>query len=243
MDLKTAKALVTGGSSGIGYSTAQLLRDRGAEVAICGRRADALDEAASELGALGIVCDVSREEEVKRMVERVITEFGDYNVLINNAGWGHWAPLVETKVSDFQRVWETNVLGAMLVARESARHFVKQNTGNIVNVASTSGQRAGAGGSTYASTKFALSGLTQSWRAELRKNNIRVMQINPSEVQTNFFVSSGRGARARIIRSSLAMISLAQSRQCSRWTIGLCCVEASVWATNPATTERLSFRD
>ena len=195
MDLKTAKALVTGGSSGIGYATAQLLRDRGAEVAICGRRADALDEAASELGALGIVCDVSREEEVTRMVSRVISEFGDYNVLINNAGWGHWAPLIETKVSDFQRVWETNVLGAMLVARESARHFVKQNTGNIVNVASTSGQRAGAGGSTYASTKFALSGLTQAWRAELRKNNIRVMQINPSEVQTNFFVSSGRGAR------------------------------------------------
>src|SRR5688500_2663634 len=123
MDLKTAKALVTGGSSGIGYATAQLLRDRGAEVAICGRRAEALDEAASELGALGIVCDVSREEEVKRMVSRVIADLGDYNVLINNAGWGHYAPLVETTVADFRRVWETNVLGAMLVARESARHF------------------------------------------------------------------------------------------------------------------------
>jgi len=118
MDLKTAKALVTGGSSGIGYATAQLLRDRGAEVAICGRRAEAVDEAASELGALGIVCDVSREEEVVRMVQRVISELGDYNVLVNNAGWGHWAPLVETTVSDFTRVWETNVLGAMLVARE-----------------------------------------------------------------------------------------------------------------------------
>ena len=145
MDLKTAKALVTGGSSGIGYATAQLLRDRGAEVAICGRRADALDEAASELGALGIVCDVSREEEVKRMVGRVIAELGDYNVLINNAGWGRWAPLLETTVDDFRRIWETNVLGAMLVARESARHFVKKNTGNIVNIASTSGQRGEIG--------------------------------------------------------------------------------------------------
>ena len=77
MDIKKAKALVTGGSSGIGYATAQLLRDRGAEVAICGRRADALDEAASELGALGIIADVSREDEVKRMVERVIAELGD----------------------------------------------------------------------------------------------------------------------------------------------------------------------
>src|SRR5207237_9771760 len=137
---------------------------------------DALDEAATELGAVGILCDVSREEEVQRMVARVISELGDYNVLINNAGWGHFAPLIETTVADFQRVWETNVLGAMLVARESARHFVKKNAGNIVNVASTSGQRGGANGTSYASTKFALSGMTECWRAELRTNRSRVMQ-------------------------------------------------------------------
>ena len=233
MDLKKARALVTGGSSGIGYATAQLLRDRGAEVAICGRRADALDEAASELGALGIVCDVSREEEVKRMVDRVISELGDYNVLINNAGWGHWADLVDTTVADFQRVWETNVLGAMLVARESARHFVKKNTGNIVNIASTSGQRGGPGGTTYVSTKFALSGMTECWRAELRKHNIRVMQVNPSEVQTNFFISSGRPARAgnstKLVGEDIAHAIAAMLEADDRAMI----VEASVWATNP----------
>src|SRR5260221_225477 len=163
MDLKTAKVLVTGGSSGLGYGTARLLRDRGAEVAICGRRGDALEEAATEVGALGILCDVSSGEEVQRMVARVISEFGDYNVLINNAGWGHWAPLVETTVSDFQRVWETNVLGAMLVARESARHFVQKNAGNIVNIASTSGQRGGANGTTYASTMPSHPVLIERW--------------------------------------------------------------------------------
>jgi 3-oxoacyl-[acyl-carrier protein] reductase len=233
MDLKKARVLVTGGSSGIGYATAQLLRDRGAEVAICGRRADALEEAASELGALAIVCDVSREDEVIRMVDRVISELGDYNVLINNAGWGHWAPLVDTAVADFRRVWETNVLGAMLVARESARYFVKKNTGNIVNIASTSGLRGGPGGTTYVSTKFALSGMTECWRAELRKNNIRVMQVNPSEVQTNFFVSSGRSARAanpsklqaEDIAHAIAVMLEADDRAMI--------VEASVWATNP----------
>jgi 3-oxoacyl-[acyl-carrier protein] reductase len=233
MDLKKARALVTGGSSGIGYATAQLLRDRGAEVAICGRRADALDEAASELGALGIVCDVSREEEVKRMVDRVISELGDYNVLINNAGWGHWAPLVDTTVADFQRVWETNVLGAMLVARESARYFVKRNTGNIVNIASTSGLRGGPGGTTYVSTKFALSGMTECWRAELRKNNIRVMQVNPSEVQTNFFTASGRPARTgnptKLLGEDIAHAIAGMLEADARAMI----VEASVWATNP----------
>jgi 3-oxoacyl-[acyl-carrier protein] reductase len=233
MDLKNAKALVTGGSSGIGYATAQLLRDRGAQVAICGRRAEAVDEAASELGALGIVCDVSREEEVVRMVQRVISELDGYNVLINNAGWGHWAPLVETTVSDFTRVWETNVLGAMLVARESAKHFVKKNTGNIVNIASTSGQRGGANGTIYTSTKFALSGMTECWRAELRKNNIRVMQVNPSEVQTNFFVASGRGARAanssKLQGEDIAHTICSMLEMEDRGMI----VEATVWASNP----------
>jgi len=233
MDLKKARALVTGGTSGIGYATAQLLRDRGAEVAICGRRADAVEQAASELGAVGIVCDVSREDEVKRMVDRVISELGDYNVLINNAGWGNWAPLVETTVADFRRVWETNVLGAMLVARESARHFVKKNTGNIVNIASTSGQRGGPGGTTYVSTKFAVSGMTECWRAELRKNNIRVMQVNPSEVQTNFFVTSGRPARpanpSKLESEDIAHTIASMLELDDRGMV----VEASVWATNP----------
>lgn len=233
MDLKNAKALVTGGSSGIGYATAQLLRDRGAAVAICGRKADAVDQAASELGAVGIVADVSREDDVARMVARVIAELGDYNVLVNNAGFGHWAPLVDTETDDFRRVWETNVLGAMLVARESARYFVSRNTGNIVNIASTSGLKGSPGGTTYVSTKFAVAGMTQCWRAELRKNNIRVMQVNPSEVQTNFFVTSGRAARA-------TDLSKLQSDDIAQTICGMLelpdrgfVTEATVWATNP----------
>src|SRR5258708_37090676 len=103
MDLKNAKALVTGGSSGIGYATAQLLRDRGADVAICGRRADALEEAATELGALGILCDVSREEEVQRMVARVISEFGDYTVLFNTAGGVNGGPPARPPFAYFYR--------------------------------------------------------------------------------------------------------------------------------------------
>ena len=233
MDLKKAKALVTGGSSGIGYATAQLLRDRGAEVAICGRRADALEQASSELGALGIVADVSSEDDVKRMVARVISELGDYNVLINNAGWGHWAPLVDTTVADFRRVWETNVLGAMLVARESARYFVTKNAGNIVNIASTSGLRGSAGGTTYVSTKFAVAGMTECWRLELRKSDIRVMQVNPSEVQTNFFVTSGRPARpanaTKLEGSDIAQAICGMLELDERVLL----TEATVWATNP----------
>jgi 3-oxoacyl-[acyl-carrier protein] reductase len=231
MDLRTAKVLVTGGSSGIGYSTAQLLRDRGAEVAICGRKADPLDEASAELGALGIVCDVSREEDVERMVARVISELGGYDVLINNAGFGHWAQLLDTTAHDFRRVWETNVLGAMLVARESARHFVAQNYGNIVNIASTAGQRGSAGGTAYVSTKFAVSGMTECWRAELRKNNIRVMQVNPSEVQTNFFAAAGRPRAANPTKLEGADIAHTICSMLEMEDRGFI-TEATVWATN-----------
>ena len=232
MDLKTAKVLVTGGSSGIGYSTAQLLRDKGADVAICGRRADAVDSAAAELGALAIVADVSVEEDVQRMVSRVISELGGYNVLINNAGFGHWAPLVDTTEHDFRRVWETNVLGAMLVARESARHFVKQNTGNIVNIASTAGQRGSANGTAYVATKFAVSGMTECWRTELRKNNIRVMQVNPSEVQTNFFANAGRPRATNPSKLDGEEIAHTICSMLSMEDRGFV-TDATVWATNP----------
>jgi 3-oxoacyl-[acyl-carrier protein] reductase len=132
-----------------------------------------------------------------------------------------------------QRVYATNVFGAMLVARESARHFVAQSRGNIVNIASTAGQRGFAGGTAYASSKFALSGLTECWRAELRKHNIRVMQVNPSEVQTDFVVSSGRPERAlserKLQAADIAHTIVAMLELPDRGFI----TETSVWATNP----------
>ncbi len=233
MDLRNARALVTGGSSGIGYATAQLLRDKGAAVAICGRKADALDEAASELGALGIVADVSKEADVVRMVSRVIAELGGYDVLINNAGFGHWASLVETKSADFRRVWETNVLGAMMVARESARHFIAQKRGNIVNIASTAGQRGYEHGTSYVSTKFAVRGMTECWRAELRAYDIRVMQVNPSEVQTEFFETAGRPRSRNPTKLDAGDIAHTICAMLEMEDRGFM-TEATVWATNPS---------
>lgn len=233
MDISTAKALVTGGSSGIGLETARQLRARGAQVAICGRQEERLGEAAEQIGALAIHADVASESDVVRMVRRVVDAFGDYDVLINNAGFGVFAPLVETELAEMQRVFATNVFGAMLVARESARHFVARSRGNIVNVASTAGERGYAGGTAYSASKFALTGMTECWRAELRKHNVRVMQINPSEVQTDFVIASGRPARAFSDRK-LQSIDVAQTivsmlELPDRGFIPL----TAVWATNP----------
>ena len=195
MKLQDAKVLITGGTSGIGYETAQLLLSHGAQVVICGRTQTTVAQAAAALGTRGIVADVSREEDVVQLIPQCISHMGGYNVLINNAGFGIFSLLTEVKVADFEQVLATNVIGAMLCARESAKHFTQQQYGNIINVASTAAKAGFAAGTIYAASKFALSAMTECWRAELRKNNIRVMQVNPSEVQTNFVANSGREAR------------------------------------------------
>ena len=228
MELGKAIALVTGGSSGIGFATAHKLIAAGAKVAICGRDERKLKRAADDLGALAIQADVSVERDAAAMVRRVVEEFGDYNVLINNAGFGSFAPLLETSLDEMHRVYATNVFGAMLVARESARHFVSRQYGNIVNVASTAAQRGAAGGTVYSSSKFALHGLTECWRAELRKSNIRVMQVNPSEVQTAFFrgrAYNPRKLHAEDIADAIAAMLAMDDRAFV--------TELAVWATNP----------
>ena len=233
MDLSAAKVLVTGGSAGIGLETARQLLARGAQVAICGRNEARVREAAEAIGALGIHADVSVEDDVVRMVRQVIEAFGDYDVLINNAGFGSFAPLVDTSVAEMQRVFATNVFGAMLAARESAKHFIARNRGNIVNISSSAGVRGFAGGTAYSASKFALSSMTECWRAELRKHNIRVMQVNPSEVQTEFVVSSGRPPRAlsdrKLQAADIAQTIVAMLELPDRGFI----TETSVWATNP----------
>ena len=235
MDLKNAAVLVTGGSCGIGLETARLLSSRGARVAICARHKDMLESAAKEIGAFPIVADVSREDDVQRLIGAVVKEYSDYNVLINNAGFGAFAPLVDLTAEEFFRVWQTNVLGAMLVARESAKHFVGRSYGNIVNISSTAGQRGVANGSAYCASKFALHALTECWRAELRQHNIRVMQVNPSEVITSFGEGESSPTPSRpdnptkLHPSDIARVIAGMLEIEDRGFV----TESTIWATNP----------
>lgn len=186
MDLSEHKILITGGSSGIGFATAAQLQKAGAAVAINGRNTEKLAAAAEKLGVPGIPGDVSKEGDAQRIVQLAQAKLEGLTGLINNAGYGYIAPLLEVKADEFEAVWRTNVLGATLMAREAARYFVDQNFGDIINVASTAALRGFPAGSPYNATKFGLRGMTEAWRSELREHNIRVMLINPSEVMTNF---------------------------------------------------------
>jgi 3-oxoacyl-[acyl-carrier protein] reductase len=233
MELINAKVLITGGSQGIGLETAKLLSSKGAMVAICGRNKTQLEKAAKETGAIPIQADVSNEDQVIDMIKRVTGEWPDFNVLINNAGYGYFSLLENIDVSSFKKLLDTNLIGATLCARESAKHFIKNNYGNIINIASTAAKSGFPSGTAYCASKFALTALTECWRAELRKYNIRVMQINPSEVQTNFVINSGREARTfnptKLQASEIAHSIANMLEMNDRGFI----TELTVFATNP----------
>src|SRR5580658_3917516 len=191
MNLRNAVALVTGGSAGIGRATAQALAEAGARVAITGRNEARLNQAAKDLGVHPILADVASEEDVLRTYREVLEKFGDLDILVNNAGFGVFKNLVDFDLASFEAVFATNVTGAMLMARGAAKHFIGRQRGNIVNISSTAGLTGAANGTAYYASKFALRGMTECWRAELRKHNIRVFLVNPSEVLTNFSVVAG----------------------------------------------------
>lgn len=233
MELSEIRALVTGGSSGIGKATAKAITEAGGKAVIAARGKQRLEEAAQEIGALPVVCDVREEEQIVSLVEQTTEHLDGFNVLINNAGYGQFSKLVDLSEKALKSVLQLNTVGAMMVARESAKHFIENNYGNIINVSSTAGKRGFEGGTAYVASKFALGGMTECWRSELRKYNIRVMQINPSEVQTQFSENSGQGSRpfneTKLIADDIAQTICSMLALDDRGFIP----ETSVWATNP----------
>jgi 3-oxoacyl-[acyl-carrier protein] reductase len=191
MDLRNKVALITGGTAGIGRATAQALAAAGARVAITGRDEKRLADTARELGVHGIRANVASEPDVLRTYKDVLAKFGDLDILVNNAGIGTFKPLADFDLASFEAVFATNVTGAMLMAREAAKHFIAKKSGNIVNIASTAALRGAPSGTAYYASKFALRGMTECWRSELRKYNIRVILVNPSEVLTSFAATAG----------------------------------------------------
>lgn len=192
MKLENATALVTGGTSGIGRSIAESLLQAGARVAVTGRNQERLEQTAQSMDVLPVRADVSSEADVERTFAEVLENFGQLDILVNNAGFGIFGPLVSIDRTRFDAVFQTNVTGAMLMGREAAKHFISRgNGGHIVNIASTAALRGAANGTAYYASKFALRGMTECWRAELRPHNVRVFLINPSEVITDFAAVAG----------------------------------------------------
>ena len=191
MELRDAVALVTGGSEGIGRAIAEALMHQGCKVTITGRREEVLKDTADELGLDWIAGDVGNETDAVRTVSSVIERHGRLDILVNNAGYGMFKPLVDTTLDELKDMYQTNVFGTVLMAREAAKQFIKQGSGELINISSTSSLKGSSGRTAYGSSKFALRGMTECWRDELRRHDVRVMLVNPSEVMTDFAAKAG----------------------------------------------------
>jgi 3-oxoacyl-[acyl-carrier protein] reductase len=230
-DLRNKRVLITGGSAGIGLATARALKDRGAKLALVARTEGRLVTAAEHLDAIPIVADVGREEDVVRAVREAAEAMDGLDVAINNAAVYYSQPVETIRAESFRRLLEVNVIGPALVTREALPHFRRAGGGDVVNISSTSGLRGGAGSTAYTASKFALRGMSECWQAELRKENVRVILVNPSEVQTRF-TGGGREAAPnphKLYAQDIAHAIVAALEMHPRGFIP----ELTVFATNP----------
>ncbi|MDG1840942.1 MAG: SDR family NAD(P)-dependent oxidoreductase [Crocinitomicaceae bacterium] len=187
MNLKNKNILITGGTLGIGKETAKILVEKGANVLITGRTEERIENSLIYTKAKGLVFDISKIDNIPENTKKCLDLFnGSIDVLINNAGTGVRKSVEELSIDDFLNVYNTNVFGLALLTKEIVPVMKKNKGGNIINIGSTASLKGYKTGSIYSSSKFALRSLTQCWQAELRPFNIRVTQVNPSEVTTAF---------------------------------------------------------
>ena len=187
MNVQGKNIIITGGSLGIGKETARTLVQKGANVLITGRSESRLIEAKHYTGAKIIEFDISDHENISdNAVECINILDGRVDALINNAGIGVRKSIDELNIEDFLKVFNVNVFGLALFTKEIVPHMIKESYGTIINIGSTASLKGYKNGSIYSSSKFAVRCLTQCWQAELRPHNIRVCQLNPSEVTTAF---------------------------------------------------------
>lgn len=233
MNLKDKHVLLTGGSLGIGKETARQLSLKGAKVVITGRNEERIVGAAKEIGATPFVFDIGDLGSIEQKFQECLSLLdGQLDVLINNAGIGVFPKLGDISASDFENVYHTNVFGLALLTQEASKVFINQNHGNIINIGSTASQKGFAHGTVYASSKFALRGMTQSWQAELRKYNVRVVLVNPSEV-TTAFANEERNERSdehnKLSAAEIAQTIISTLEMNDKGFVP----EVTVWATNP----------
>ena len=233
MNLKGKHILLTGGSLGIGKETAKILVEKGAKVLITGRSNQRLEKAAKYTGAQIQVFDISDQENISVNAQQCIEALdGKVDALINNAGIGTFQKIEDVTSSDFEQIFNTNVFGLALLSKSIISVMKEQKRGTIINIGSSASVKGFAGGSVYAASKFAVRALTQCWQAELRPFNIRVCQLNPSEVTTAFY-NQERQERVEVHNKlspkeiAHSILSVLEMEDKGFIT------ELNVWATNP----------
>jgi 3-hydroxy acid dehydrogenase/malonic semialdehyde reductase len=197
----TKTAFITGASSGIGRATAIALGQVGFKLVLTGRRRERLEELAQELSLTPthlLTFDVRDRQAVEAAVQSLPTEFQDIDVLINNAGNAHGlAPIQDGDPQDWDDMMDGNVKGLLYVSKAVLPSMTRRNIGHIINIGSIAGHETYANGNVYCASKAAVAALTKGMRLDLLPHNIRVAEVNPGAVETEFSQVRFKGDTAR----------------------------------------------
>ncbi len=188
-NIKGKVIVITGASSGLGETSARYLAEKGANVVLGARRTDRLDKIASEINEAGngkaefVQTDVTKKEDVQRLIDKAVSTFGKVDVMVNNAGLMSIAPLAALRVDEWDRMIDINIKGVLYGVAAALPIFQKQESGHFINVSSVAGLKVFGGASVYSGTKFAVRAISEGLRQEVG-GNIRVTTLEPGAIES-----------------------------------------------------------
>jgi NAD(P)-dependent dehydrogenase (short-subunit alcohol dehydrogenase family) len=192
------KAIVTGGTRGIGKEIAKMLLGCGVTVAICGRSEEGVQKAVRELASetggriFGGKCDVTDVGDIRKFYSYTDDSLGSLDILVNNAGVGIFRPVADLRPEEWYQTLETNLSSVFHFCHLAMERFRKANGGFVVNISSLAGKNPFAGGAAYNASKFGLNGFTEALMLDHRADNVRVCSVMPGSVATEFSGSQSK---------------------------------------------------
>jgi NAD(P)-dependent dehydrogenase (short-subunit alcohol dehydrogenase family) len=239
--MKNQVVLITGASSGIGMATAQLLHDRGYRVYATARQLEKM-KSLGQAGVRLLALDVTREESMAAAVQTILEEAGRIDVLVNNAGYGSYGALEDVPMSEAKYQFEVNIFGLARLIQLVLPAMRRQQSGRIINVSSIGGRIGEPHGAWYHATKFALEGLSDSLRMELRQFNIPVVVIQPGAIKTewngiarrNLLNVSGQTAYGDLAHKHIRLLENADRRGSAPAVIARV-IEKAIQSSRPST--------
>jgi len=193
MELKDRICVITGAASGIGAATARAFQHEGAQVVVVDRNAQGAKAVADEVGGLAVECDVSKEEEVERLVETVVSQYGQIDLFFSNAGVGGGSDVLETPIDEWQRQWEINVMGHVYAVRAVLPAMLERGEGYLVSTASMAGILIAHSELPYTATKHAAVGLAKWLSITYHDRGIRSSLLAPLGVNTPMLSETNSG--------------------------------------------------
>lgn len=235
--LKGKNAIITGAGRGIGRAIAIALANEGVNVGLLARSEEHLQQVVKEVEAQGVkavfaTADVSSNEEVTNAIDALGKELGTVDILINNAGIAKFGKFMDLDVEEWEKIIQVNLMGVYYVTRAVLPGMIEQQSGDIINISSSAGQKGAPITSAYSASKFGVLGITESLAMEVRKHNIRVTALTPSTVATDLAIDNDLtdGNPDKVMQpEDIAEFIVAQLKLNKRIFIK----EAGLWSTNP----------